>query len=154
MRCTILSLVLLLGPCALVQGQPIGTDREIELTRDALRVRRQSMVALAMNLSEQEATAFWPLYLEMRAEAQALGDRRVALIRKIEGSDSASESEVKAATDDWLRLEQDLLKLRTKYVKRFRKIVSQRSVARLFQLEAKLDAVTNYDLVERVPLVE
>jgi hypothetical protein len=145
---------LLLSCAGFAPAQSIGTDRAIDLTREALRTQRRDIVDLAVDLTDKEKVVFWPLYQQMQSEVQVLGDRRVALIRKIEDSYAASDADVKAGIAEWQRLEQDSVNLRKRYVKRFSKIVPPKTVAKLFQLEAKLDAVTNFDLSGRVQFIE
>ena len=41
---------------------------DIELTRSAIQLKRQTFVTRAMDLNEAEAQAFWPLYREYRLE--------------------------------------------------------------------------------------
>jgi hypothetical protein len=133
----------------------LGPGKEVELTREAIQARRQAIVELAVDLTPKESAQFWPLYQEWRAKATVLGDRRLDLLRRIEDtSQTASEAEIKAGIDEWLKLEQDTLSLRKTFVRRFQKVVPQHTVARFFQLESKLDSVVNYDLAGRVPLVE
>jgi hypothetical protein len=43
--------------------------------------------------------------------------------------------------------------VKSRYVPRFKKVMSARKVARFFQVDNKLDAAINADLVEQIPLV-
>ena len=131
-------------------------DRDrIELTRQAILAKRQEIVTNAIDLTPEEKGSFWPLYRDWRAKVAGLGDRTVKLIEQVmDNYDDLSDQQASRMLDDWLRLERDRVKLKTQYVKRFRRIMPDRKVARLFQLDNKLDAIVNYDLVDRVPLVE
>ena len=122
-------------------------DRDrIELTRQAITTKRQALVTSAIDLTPEEAESFWPMYREWRAETAELGDRMVRLIEQVmDDYDNLV---------DWLRLERDRVKLKTPYVKRFRKILPHKKVARFVQLDNKMDTIVDYGLVERVPLVE
>jgi hypothetical protein len=50
--------------------------------------------------------------------------------------------------------QKDKLDLERDYVKKFKKILPGRKVARYFQLEHKLDAIVDYDLAKNIPLIE
>lgn len=126
----------------------------VELTRTAIQEKRQEIVTLAMTLTPDEEKTFWPLYREWRSANSGLGDRRLDLIRRVEKSSAMSDAEAKTLVDSALKLEEDTLKVKKQYVKRFRKSLPERKVARFFQLENKLDAVVNYDLAGRVALAE
>ena len=55
------------GAAAQVNEKFADMADEIELVRSMVQVERQSVVAEAMVLTDQEATAFWPVYNEYRA---------------------------------------------------------------------------------------
>jgi hypothetical protein len=149
--------VLALGSLAGVSAQTrAATDDEIRLTRTMLQTKRQEIVSNAIHLTADEEKLFWQLYREWRHEMARIGDRRVDIIKSISGQmfDQIDDAGAKSLLDEWLSIQADTAKLQARYVKRFRKILPEKKVARFFQLESKLDAITNYDLVERVPLVE
>jgi len=56
--------------------------------------------------------------------------------------------------DEYLAVEADRLKVRQAYLGEFAGAVSGRTVARLYQIENKLDAVIRYDLAAAIPVVE
>ena len=129
-------------------------EKTVQLTRAAIQERREGIVRQAIDLTEAEDKAFWPLYKDWRSKSTGLADRRLELIGRITGSQATGEAEARELIDSWLKLEKDALDLKRDYVKRFRKILPERKVARFFHLESKMDAIVNYDLAERVPLVE
>jgi hypothetical protein len=130
-------------------------EEEIELTRAIIRTERQELITAGMDLDADERDAFWPLYLEYRREMDTLGDRQVQLITDyadnfMKMTDAAAE----VMLDEYLGIQRAELKLRTRYVKRFRKILPPKKVTRFFQLENKLDAVIDHELARQIPLVE
>ena len=50
------------------QGTAQTVEDEIQVARSALKADRKATVASAVQLTEAEAKAFWPLYDEYRAE--------------------------------------------------------------------------------------
>ena len=137
-----------------LEGQGLASGGLVQLTRSAIQEKRQEIVTLAMTLTDAENKAFWPLYREWRTQNASLGDRRLALITKVEDSSSMSEADMRALVDSALKLEDDTLKQKKEYIKKFRKILPEKKVARFFHLESKLDAVVNFDLAGRVALAE
>lgn len=135
-------------------GQIPSDQKLIELTRREIQVKRRTIVEQAIDLTDQENKPFWALYLDWRAKSAGLGDRRLALISNIDDAGSLTDADAKKLLDEWIKLQKDGLKLRQEYIKRFRKILPDKKVARFFQLENKMDAIIDYDLVGRVPLVE
>jgi hypothetical protein len=56
--------------------------------------------------------------------------------------------------DESMDYETKKLKLKKKYIKKFRKVLSDIKVVRYFQLESKLDAIIDFDLASQIPLME
>lgn len=140
---------------AIAQVEP-GTKEAMALTRETLQAKREEIVRTAMDLSDNEADAFWALYRKWRAGMTKVGDRKAHIVELINDQDyeRISDQQSKQMLDEWLELQAQSLKLQTQYVQEFRKILPDRKVARFFQLENKLDAIVAYDLAERLPLLQ
>jgi hypothetical protein len=127
---------------------------EIALTRQVVQTERQALVTAAMELSEQEGAAFWPLYREYRGAMAKVGDRSQALIVDYAAKYATlTDADAQVMLDEMLAIDTEALKVRKDYVKRFGKILPAKRVARFFQIENKMDAVIKADLAETIPLV-
>ena len=135
-------------------GQGPSGGKSVDVTRRELQEKRKTIVEQAIYLTEQEKQPFWTLYQDWRAKSAGIGDRRFALVAKIEDSGNLTDAEAKSLLDEWLQIEKDRVKMREDYVKRFRKILPDKKVARFFQLENKMDAIVDYDLAGKVALIE
>ena len=128
---------------------------EIALTRSAVQQDRQAIVVKFMDLNESQSRVFWPLYRDYRSAVATADDRMVTIAETlIERHGVVSDREADDLMDQYLRFEQEKLEVQYAYLKRFRKILPVRQVARLFQLENKMDAVVRYELATKVPLVD
>jgi hypothetical protein len=115
---------------------------------------RREIVKGAMLLTPSEGLTFWPLYDAYREEMSKLGDRRVRLITDFAANRNAmSEDEAARMTKEALSIDKDKISVREDYVKKMSKVLSARTVARFFQIDAKLDAIVNAQLAARIPLV-
>jgi hypothetical protein len=128
---------------------------EIELTRSIIQTQRQAIVANAMQLTDEQSKAFWPLYREYRAELGKLGDRWVNMITEY----AANYENLTDEKADWIisehfAIEKAKLKIDEKYLKKFQGVLPTKLVARFYQVENKLDAVVDYDIAQQVPLVK
>ena len=56
--------------------------------------------------------------------------------------------------DEWLQYKEDLLKVQKQHVRKFRKVLPVRKVARFYQLENKMDVEIDAELAVFVPLME
>ena len=56
--------------------------------------------------------------------------------------------------DEWLAVEMESQKMREAYLPKFREVLTDKKVARYYQLENKILAVVNYELAAEIPLVQ
>ncbi|MEO8603521.1 MAG: hypothetical protein ABI629_13175 [bacterium] len=121
----------------------------------AVRDNRRALVAVNLNLAPDEAAAFWPLYDRYQQEIHAVDDRLVALIEDYRASfRDLADAKALQLVDDYLTAEAERLKVRRAYVPEFAKVLPGRTVARLYQIENKMDAVLRYDLAATIPVVD
>ena len=145
----------MLGLAAAAPGQEIEVAKaELELARDVREVERRALVASNLPLTAREAEIFWPLYGDYRRDRSKASARRQALIVELSASGNALTDEAASRLlDEYLSLERADLEARTRWVKRFTRVLAGRQVARFFQIENKLDAQTRMELAALIPLV-
>jgi hypothetical protein len=153
--------------CALLSsGATLGADQPIvnekfadlepaiQMLRAEVGKDRREVVKNSMLLTESEGKTFWPLYDEYRGEMHKQGDRRVRLITDFAANRNAmSEDEAERLTKEALSIDEDKISVKRDYVKKMSKVLSARTVARFFQIDAKLDAITDAELAARIPLI-
>lgn len=130
-------------------------DAQLQLTRSVIQAERKAIVALNMELTDQESAEFWPLYNDYWAERSKLNDRFAKLLANFAQHyvyDSLSDEKAGEMIDESLSLDKAELKLMRKYVKKFRKILPETKVLRYFQIENKLDAIIDMELAGQIPL--
>src|SRR5271166_1863625 len=90
---SIAAVLILAGACvlqgtALLAQQPAQTttptasDQDIQLLRQDIRSQKKQIVAANLQLTDAEATKFWPVYDAYTVETTKIGDARVALIKE------------------------------------------------------------------------
>jgi hypothetical protein len=127
---------------------------DIELTRAIIQVKHQAIVTRAMDLKEEEAKAFWPLYREYRLEMSKVGDRFVTnLVAYLDNYENLSDQLADKLLKEYLSIEKARLDVKAKYIPRFRKVMPAKKVARFFQVDNKLEAFIKADLASQIPLV-
>ncbi len=143
---------------ALLLSSAVHAQQErdvIELIKSQLATQRQALVAENLNLTAEQSEVFWPLYREFQAKRAPLVDRRIELLREFRDNfDGLTDEQAGALIDGWVSLEEDIVKLRKQYVKKFRKILPDKTTLRYFQVENKLDTIIDYDLSQVTPLAE
>jgi len=151
------AIVLLLTTAASLaqEKQPLVTlDNELEAARKLMATERKLVLAGELVLTPDESKAFWPVYNEYAEERRAIGDAEVRLISDFaENYQNMSDEFAERMLNDHLDIQSRALKLRRQYVKRFRKVLPPIKVAKLYQVENKLDAVVDYQLASQLPMI-
>ncbi len=143
----------ILALCAAPVLLTAQSKTEQELTRAAIEANRKVLVSANMDLTDKEEAVFWPLYDAYQKEADVLNKRTGDLIMDYaENYSSLTDEKAKELLDELLDIEEDRVKLKKTYVKKFQKELPAKTVARYFQLENKFEAVVKYELARAIPL--
>jgi hypothetical protein len=127
----------------------------IEMVRSMAALERRAVITKNLQLSGDESADFWPLYDEYEAEKKRINDRLVKVITDYAANyENLSDELAKSLIDDSLKVQGDLLKLKKKYLKKFRKVLAPKTVARFYQIENKLDAASDLTMARGIPLVQ
>ena len=136
-----------------VKAETIQND--IAITRADIQADRQAIVADSMKLTDDQATAFWPVYRDYRAELAKLGDRTVKLVTDYAANyDTLTDAQASALTTEFLSIQKDTLKVKEKFVPKFKAVLSPKLVMRFFQIVNKLDTILMIDAVDGIPLAK
>jgi hypothetical protein len=132
-----------------------ATDASLSVLLDTIRDNRKALIAVNLDLSDEEAAKFWPIYDRYQAAINVVGDRMAALVEDyIAHFRDLSNDKALQLVGDYLNAEADRLKVRRDYLAEFSKVLPGRTVARFYQIENKMDAVLRYDLASTIPVVE
>jgi len=132
-------------------------QQEITLTRAALETQRKAVILQNIQLTTEEDSVFWPVYNHYRTEMQKVGDKRVAVIGDYADAYRNNALSDKAAAkllDRYLNVLQDQVKVKKKFVRKFKKVLPAIKVARLYQVDNRLDLLVNMQIASGVPLME
>jgi hypothetical protein len=142
---------------AQVNEPAASANSEMNEARVLLRFGREDIVTEEMRFSEDEAAAFWPLYDSYQSELLQVNNRYADLLTNYLNAYRAgtvSETMANQIVDDYLEIENDILKIKQKYLQDFRKALPARKAARFYQLENKMDAELKSQLALIVPLID
>lgn len=136
-------------------AQDDSPEKYLELLRSDLRTGKVEILTEALNLTDQQAAAFWPIYREYDKEAAALGDRRVTLVKRfVEKYGTFTEEEAGLFMKDWFAIQKDRLKLREKYFGKVAKATSNKLAARFIQVENAIGMLLDLQIAAESPLFE
>ena len=152
--------VLALLPLTLGSSIAVADEVDAEALAEAralLKAGREELVRDELYLTESESAAFWPVYEQYRDEVDTVRDRQAKIISiYVEAYWAANLGDELAEKilEVHFLIENDLLAIEKKYVRRFRKTIATAKVTRFYQLENKLDAEIDVALAQLIPLYE
>ena len=127
----------------------------LEIARDVLKTEKKAAIAEAMQLSASESTPFWELYNEYQGTMYLVQNKRIALINEFaENIDSLSDQKADEIWVNYMKYQQEVLKLKKSYYAKFKKILSAGKAARFMQLENKIETLINAQIAMEIPLIE
>ena len=132
-----------------------SSDADIQLFRKDLRSLKKQIIAANMDLTDNEAEQFWPIYDRYTAELVKIYDTKYAVLNEyaqnytgITGEQAENYIKGRAA------VEESTLQLRRKYLPIFRKVLSGRLTALFFQLDWRLGLIMDLQVASQTPLIE
>jgi DNA-binding protein H-NS len=138
---------------SLAQAQ--GTEAAIEITRDVIRTERKAIVATNLALTEEQATAFWPVYNEYAEARRKIFDQRVQVIQKFAAEyETLTDEKAQELISEAFKFNRARVDLQRDWVKKFAKVLPSKQVLRFFQIESKMDAIIDFDLAKGIPLAK
>lgn len=146
--------ITLIGFAGVSMAQDKAADN-MEIVKEKIRTDKKLFIATNMGLTESEAKNFWPVYDAYQVELGKLREREIKLIEEFATKyEAMSDNAAKKLLDDAMSIDSDHQKLRQSYLSKFRGVVSDKKVARYYQLESKIDAVLEFEMARRIPLVQ
>lgn len=143
---------------AIALSNPVAAQQvrdETKLTYEVLTTEWDSLIGGALKLTDDEATAFWPLYEEYSALKGDLWNRRIDVIKIFLGSYNDMSPEMsRILLDQMFNLKKQQLELEMRYADTFDDVLPPNKVTRLFQAENKLETAMMMEIVKDVPLAK
>lgn len=129
-------------------------DKLVELLRKDVRAEKADIIGKTMKFDAAQAAAFWPVYKAYEAERQVLGNDRLAVIQDLaEHFESLNDAKAKGLLDRSIAIEEKRVALEKRYAAEFLKVLPAKTVARLFQVESRLNNLINLEISSQIPLV-
>ena len=152
----VVSLPVFLLPVVLLAMPAVAQEVSVaEVALSAMSTERKAIVADRMRLTNEEARAFWPIYDDYLHDHEDLTRRLGEIVRQLGREFETLDDET--ALDlltSYHEFREDRLELRWETAKKLRKKLGAKRAGRLYQIENKLDTMSDMDLVRVVPLVD
>lgn len=130
-------------------------DQDVDLLRKDVRSQKKQIIAANLNLTDQEAEKFWPVYDQYTNELTAINDKEYAALKQYaQNYQTLSDEQATDLLNQVLEVDQSAAQLRLKYVPIFGKVISGKKTALFFQLDRRLVMLIDIQLASAVPLVQ
>ena len=127
----------------------------VEILRADLKAEKVSIITETMDFTEQESTAFWPIFQEYDLELNKLNDQRVAIIKDFaEHFDQMTDVKADELVKKGFNYLKDRTALRQKFYKKFKKILPVMKAAKFMQVDYQLINLIDAQISMEMPLIE
>lgn len=131
-----------------------GTDQDIDLFRKDVRSQKKQIIASNLQLTDQEAVKFWPLYDQYTADLVKINDAKYAAIKEFAASYSTmTDDQATALVRKMLGVDQSVAELRLRYTSIFNNVIPGRKTAVFFQLDRRLVMLIDLQLASQIPMI-
>ncbi len=142
---TIVSLVFMMTELSAQQ------NTEIELMRSIYKLEKKGVVADYLQLTNEEAGKFWPIYEKYEIERSAFGDRRVKLITSYVNDKHVNDvKQADAMVKESSEIQRKETSLREKFYAEMRDGVSPTIAAKFYQIEDAISVAIRAKLWEEL----
>lgn len=144
---------------SLVLPLPVAaqTKSDMQILADKVKADKKLVVAANMQLTEEEAKGFWPVYESYQKDLQGINKRLLGTIKRyadVYNKGPVSDEAAKKLINEAIAIEDAEVKLKRSYVPRLEKVIPGMKVARYLQIENKIRAIGKYELATQIPLVQ
>jgi hypothetical protein len=137
------------------QSKELNTRAYIQLLRADMKSKKEQIVKEAMQLNDQQAAIFWPIYREYDAAQTKLADEKLAIIADY-AQNFATMNNEKAGEFGQRMMEHDerRMALREKYYGILKKSLPAILAVRFFQVENQIQLIVDLQIASNLPIIE
>ena len=145
--------VLAISPlCAAQSEPPASLDSTFAVVRAGIQADKATIVGQGMAFNDKDAAVFWPIYRQYEYERSKLDDGREAVIKEYaQKFPNLSDDEAKDMATRIFECDSRLAELKKVYFKKFNKVLLALTVTKFFQLEHRIDLVTDVRMESSLP---
>lgn len=133
------------------------SSTEMQILRDKIRADKKALVAANLDLTEEQAAKFWPIYDAYQMDLQGINQRTLSMIKSYAAaynSNSLTDEMAEKLISEAIQIREDQAAMQKTYAQKLKGAVPAVEAARYLQIENKIRAVVDYDLADTIPLAE
>jgi hypothetical protein len=132
-----------------------GVDAYIQLLRSDARTQKAAVITEAMQFTDEESSAFWPVHREYELELSEIIDNRIELIKDYaQNYDNLTDEKARELAKKVFAMEKRRTKLKKKYFKKFEKALSATIAAKFIQVENQINLLVDLQIASGLPLIK
>jgi hypothetical protein len=136
-----------------VSSKALNTEAYVELLRADLSAKKEQIVRETMQLNEQQAEVFWPIYKEYQAEQTKLTAEKLRIVAEYARNfDSMTDDKADALAQRVMQSDEKRMALREKYYGIMKKALSAAVAVRFFQVEHQLQLIADLQIAANLPI--
>lgn len=142
-------------PASAAEQSGQATTADMETLREKVRADKKALVSANLDLTEEQAAKFWPIYESYQSDLQKLNKRRVKMIDSYaDHYGSMTDAQASKLISEAVSVSQDQAAMQNRYAERLDGVVPAVQAARYLQIENKIRALVDYEVASNIPLVE
>ena len=133
------------------------TASDMQILAQKIKADKKLVVAANMQLTEEEAKGFWPVYEAYQKDLAKINQQLIGTIKRYADAynkGAVPDETAKKLIREAVAVEEAEVKLKRSYLPKLEKVLPGMKVARYMQIENKIRAVGKYELAAQIPLVE
>jgi hypothetical protein len=137
------------------RSKELNTQAYIRLLRADLSAKKEQIVRETMQLNDQQAASFWPIYREYQAEQSKLITDKLAIVADYSRNfSSMTDEKADQLAQHVMQLDEKRMALREKYYATMKKSLSPTLAVRFFQVEQQLQLIVDLQIAANLPIIE
>ena len=127
----------------------------IELLRSDIKTQKKFLVSQTMKFSEEDASVFWPIYVEYELELDKLGDKRLANIRDFANNyEKMTDQIADKIIDQAFNYQKERLELKRNMYDKLKNKFNSSTAAKFIQLEHQIQLIVDLKINAELPLIK
>jgi hypothetical protein len=135
-------------------GQQSSIDQDVTLLRQDLRSQKKQIIAANLQLTDQEAEKFWPIYDQYTNDLVKINDAKYSAVKEyVQNYSTLTDDQALALAKQIIGVDEQVAQLRERYVPIVNKVLPGKKTALFFQLDRRLVMLIDIQLATQLPMV-
>ncbi|MEO1656816.1 MAG: hypothetical protein AAFR65_03770 [Pseudomonadota bacterium] len=143
----------LMSVCVVADAAAQSSRDQFEVAFEAQETKRRAIIARGLELTDEEADEFWPIYDSYRADVKLIELRLVENLSMFsENFNTLDDDIAEELMSSAVGIEADTARLKREHLKRARRVLQPVAALRYFQLDNYIDTAQRMSVQRQIPL--